>query len=61
MTVKEKIVEWLKEIGADGLCGEDCGCGIDDLAPCCCDSVLECEPAMRGVNQDGEEIFTLKA
>lgn len=32
-TVKQILLDHLKAIGADGLCGEDCGCGIDDLAP----------------------------
>ncbi len=40
------IIEWLSRIGADGLCHEDseCGCGIDDLAPC--DGIQKgCQPA----------------
>ncbi len=24
----------LEKLGADGLCGENCGCGIDNLRPC---------------------------
>lgn len=59
MTCKEKITEWLKEIGAEGLCGEDCGCGLDDLMPCDGNCVY-CEPAMKGLNEDGEEIFLRK-
>jgi len=34
MTVEEIIKEYLTTNGYDGLCCEDCGCGIDDLAPC---------------------------
>lgn len=34
MTVREIIVEYLKAHGCDGLAGEDCGCGIGDIAPC---------------------------
>lgn len=46
-TVSEIIIDYLKEIGADGLCNQDweCGCGIDDgLFPCdTCNA--ECYPA----------------
>lgn len=33
---KEMIQKALREMGADGLCnpGEECGCGIEDPAPC---------------------------
>ncbi|MFA5168947.1 MAG: hypothetical protein WC530_10515 [Candidatus Omnitrophota bacterium] len=34
MTVREILIEWLKARNCDGLATEDCGCGIDDLAPC---------------------------
>ncbi len=34
MTVIEMLAEYLKENGYDGLCGQECGCEIDDLAPC---------------------------
>lgn len=34
MTIKEIVKECLKIKGFDGLAGEDCGCGIDDLMPC---------------------------
>ena len=59
MTVKEKIVEWLKGMGADGLCCEECGCGLDDLSPCGCDSILECVPAkLDGENEDGDILYS---
>jgi len=45
MTVREIIIQHLKSIGADGLAGYDCGCGIDALAPCECLHIDECEPA----------------
>jgi hypothetical protein len=33
-TVKEIVVAVLKEMGADGLCEGECGCGLDNLMPC---------------------------
>jgi hypothetical protein len=47
MTVKGIVVGYLKENGFDGLCGDECGCGIDDLAPCECDAIMECKPAYK--------------
>lgn len=47
MTAKEIIIKYLKDNGFDGLCGEDCGCGIDDLAPC--DMPMDCEPAYKHI------------
>jgi len=46
MTVEEIIKEYLTTNGYDGLCCEDCGCGIDDLAPCG-DMRLDCVPAYK--------------
>jgi len=46
MTIKEIVISYLKEHGFEGLCSEDCGCDIDDLAPCE-SSMVECVPAMR--------------
>ena len=34
MTVKEIVIKYLKNEGYDGLCGDDCGCLIDDLFLC---------------------------
>lgn len=35
MNVLALLSDKLKELGADGLCNdEDCGCGLDNLAPC---------------------------
>ena len=47
MTVADMIRAALAEIGADGLCNPDheCGCGIDDLAPCECLNLSECVAA----------------
>lgn len=46
MTVKEIVIEYLKANGFDGLCTENCGCGIDDLI-CCDGPCYLCEPAYR--------------
>jgi len=34
MTVKEIVKEHLEANGYDGLCRDDCGCGLDDFMPC---------------------------
>jgi hypothetical protein len=49
MNVKEMVIAKLREIGADGLYNEngECGCGLDDLAPCYEGIVQECEAAKR--------------
>lgn len=48
-TVREIVVAHLRQIGADGLCAADCGCGLDDLAPCNGYAEIpgDCEPARR--------------
>ncbi len=48
LTVLEIIKDYLKKNGYDGLCGEECGCGIDDLAPCGqADNLFDCIPAYK--------------
>jgi hypothetical protein len=44
MTVKEILIEWLKTRGYDGLCYDDCGCGLNDFMPCQSSCEL-CKPA----------------
>lgn len=61
-TVKQILLDHLKSIGADGLCGEDCGCGIDNLAPsgdlCCMDCVpARFVPLKKWCNPDELEDF----
>ncbi|MDD3493919.1 MAG: hypothetical protein PHZ19_10535 [Candidatus Thermoplasmatota archaeon] len=49
--VKEMVRQWLVEHGYDGLCigddGWDCGCAVDDLAPCGDSSPFHCVAAIR--------------
>ena len=48
MNVKQIAIAHLKSIGADGLCCDGCGCGLDDLMPCGWErDVSECVPAKR--------------
>ena len=44
MTVREIIKNYLKERHYDGLCGDGCGCGIDNLFPCG-EINTDCQPA----------------
>lgn len=55
-TVKDMLIEKLREIGADGLYfelneDEGCGCELDDLCPCegfmGDTNILECVPAKK--------------
>jgi hypothetical protein len=47
MNVREILQKVLSEQGADGICNpsEECGCGIDDLAPCDSIDLEECQAA----------------
>ena len=51
MTVKEIVKEYLEKNGYDGLCSENCGCGLYNLMPCemfASDStVIGCKPAYK--------------
>ena len=46
VTVQSITANWLKANGYDGLCSDECGCGLDDLAPCD-GAVMKCGPAYR--------------
>lgn len=50
----------LAGLGADGLCNldEECGCGINDLAPCDCLNLDECQAAKKMKSEpDSHEMF----
>ena len=51
MTVKEIIINYLKKNGYDGLCGDSCGCGLNDFQPCD-EDFGNCEPAYFHPNPD---------
>ena len=46
MTVKDIVIIYLRENGFDGLCNENCGCGIDDFCPFD-DYTFDCKPAYK--------------
>ena len=47
--VKRMAAEYIKEHGYDGLCNDECGCGIDDLAPCG-EPMGNCTAAFKGAD-----------
>jgi hypothetical protein len=47
MNVLQIIKIWLKDNGYDGLCSTDCGCSLDNLAPCDREEIAECEPGYK--------------
>jgi len=50
--VRGIIIDFLKANGYDGLAGEDCGCGLADLAPCD-QPYMDCAPGWRWDCSDG--------
>lgn len=62
MTVHDIVKAYLKANGYDGLCREDCGCGIDDLNTCAMaeaeDIPGDCVPAYKrpATQEDYDEI-----
>lgn len=57
-TVRDIVIDYLKENGYDGLYNPDveCGCFINDLVPCC-ERFDECMPGMKQKMMfEGEEI-----
>jgi hypothetical protein len=47
--VKQMTIEYIKQHGYDGLCNDDCGCGIDALAPCG-EPMSTCNAAFKGTD-----------
>ena len=55
MNVRDLVVAKLKEMGAAGLCTDGCGCGLDDLMPCCIsEDTLGCEPARIASEEEAD-------
>jgi hypothetical protein len=46
-TVRDILIQWLKENGYDGLYADECGCFVDDLAPCFGEWSLDCKPGYK--------------
>jgi hypothetical protein len=53
----------LQEIGADGLVNvcTECGCGLDDFAPCGECNIDECEAATKKGKKTGALYYPMKA
>jgi hypothetical protein len=58
MDCKKIIIEYLRSNGFDGLCEPEteCGCGLDDFAPCCDGPYPQCRPATARRLAEGEFI-----
>lgn len=46
MNIKNIIYKYLKDNNYTGLCGDDCGCELEDLFPCDND-YSNCEPGYK--------------
>lgn len=57
LTVADILKEWLKENGYDGLCNTECGCSIEDFAPCNLSEILDCIPAYSSLTHEGHRCF----
>jgi hypothetical protein len=55
MRVLDMIAIQLRQLGAEGLCNGECGCGLGDLAPCE-DWMGDCVPAIavKAFDEEGE-------
>ena len=46
MNCRKIVIDYLTANGYDGLCGEGCGCSLNDLIPCESDC-MDCVPAYK--------------
>lgn len=53
-TVNDIVINWLKSFKFDGLYNDDCGCTIDEFAPCG-NSCLTCKPGVSRKAEAGSE------
>jgi len=49
------VREWLVQHGYDGLCNEDCGCGVDDLMPSGECFMVDCVAAHKRPCKNGDD------
>ena len=47
VNVKNIVKKYLKDNGYDGLFCDECGCLLDELMPCDCTDITDCEPGYR--------------
>ena len=61
MNAKDVLKKALAGMGADGLYNWyiECGCGLDDLAPCDECNLDECEPAKKKGKKTGECFYPM--
>lgn len=52
--VIDMIRQYLTENGYDGLYSDDCGCFVDDLAPCCGEGITHCSAGYKIPMNDEE-------
>jgi len=56
MSVRDIVLNYLRQNGYDGLCTDDCGCGLDNLQPCGYDNPIgpfDCVPAYKHTREKG--------
>ncbi len=56
MNVLDMARQTIVNNGADGLCVDDCGCGVDDLAPCG-HIGHDCELARGRTDKNGDTVY----
>jgi len=47
MNAREMVKLFVQRQGMDGLCNDECGCGLDDFAPCGDGPYPNCEMARK--------------